>query len=68
MQYQDFFENRMKKYNIEFLSERTKNFIPEISGNFCKDKKYFSSFWKKVNLEKKYLKKVVVLFFLLRSK
>ena len=57
MKYQDFSENRMKKYNIEFLSERTKNFIPEISGNFCKDKKYFSKFWENVKLEKKFLKK-----------
>ena len=56
MNYQEFFKNRMKRYNIEFLSE-TRNFIPEISGNFCKDKIYFSNFWEKLELEKKYLKK-----------
>ncbi len=57
MNYRKFFKNRTKTLNIEILSEGTRNFIPKISGSFYKDKKYFSNFWEKVKLEKKYLKK-----------
>ena len=38
-------KNEIKSFNLKFLSEETRNFIPEISGNFIKDKNFFSNFW-----------------------
>ena len=55
--FEEYIKNETKSLNLKLLSEETRNFIPEISGNFCKDKKYFSKFWENVKLEKKFLKK-----------
>ena len=57
MSYADYFKREIESINLKFLSEETRNFIPEIKGNIIKDKEYFSSFWMKVNLEKTSLKK-----------
>ncbi len=57
MKFEEYIQNEIKSFNLQFLSEETRNFIPEISGNFIKDKIFFSNFWNKVILEKKSLKK-----------
>ena len=66
MNYQVYIKNEIKSLNIDFLAEKTRNFIPEISGNFIKDKKLFSNFWNKVRLEKISLKKKKLLKKILR--
>ena len=57
MNFEEYIKNEIKSFNLKFLSEETRNFIPKISGNFIKDKKIFSYFWNKVKLEKVILKK-----------
>ena len=57
MNFEEYIKNEIKSFNLKFLSEETRNFIPEISGNFIEDKKFFSNFWNKVKLEKVSLKK-----------
>ena len=57
MNLEEYIKNEIKSLNLKFLSEETRNFIPEISGNFIKDKKIFSNFWNKVRLEKVSLEK-----------
>ena len=57
MNFEEYIKNETKSLNLKFLSEETRNFIPEISGNFIEDKKLFSNFWNKVKLEKVSLKK-----------
>ena len=57
MNFEKYIKNETKSLNLKYLSEETRNFIPEISGNFIEDKKFFSNFWNKVRLEKVSLKK-----------
>ena len=52
----EFFKNQIKSLNLNFLSDVSRNFIPETTGNFLEDIKFFSSFWKKVKIEKNILK------------
>ena len=52
MNIEEYIKNEIKNLNLKFLSEETRTFIPQISGNFIKDKKFFSNFWNKVKLEK----------------
>ncbi len=56
MTYKEFFIKEVKKFNINFLSEEIRNFIPLIKGDYIEDKIYFSNFWKNLNKEKKLLK------------
>tara|TARA_X000000950_G_scaffold271835_1_gene353612 strand:+ start:217 stop:1599 length:1383 start_codon:yes stop_codon:yes gene_type:complete len=57
MKIEEFIQNEIKSFNLKFLSLETRTFIPEFSGNFIKDKNFFSNFWNKVKLEKVSLKK-----------
>ena len=57
MNFEEYIKNETKSLNLKLLSEDTRNFIPEISGNFIEDKKLFSNFWNKIKLEKVSLKK-----------
>ena len=57
MKIKEFIQNEIKSFNLKFLSLETRTFIPEFSGNFIKDKNFFSNFWNKVKLEKVSLKK-----------
>ena len=57
MNFEEYIKNETKSLNLKLLSEETRNFIPEISGNFIEDKKLFSNFWNKAKLEKVSLKK-----------
>ena len=50
MNFEEYIKNEIKTFNLNFLSEETRNFIPEITGNFIKDKKFFSYFWNKIKL------------------
>ena len=42
MKFEEYIHNEIKSFNLKFLSEETRNFIPEFSGNFMEDKKFFS--------------------------
>ena len=52
MNFEEYIKNETKSLNLKLLSEETRYFIPEITGNFIEDKKLFSNFWNKVKLEK----------------
>ena len=57
----EYFKNEIKNFNLNFLSRETRQFVPKIKGNFVDDSKYFSSFWKRVKLEKNTLKEKKVI-------
>ena len=57
MKYEEYIQNEIKNFNLKFLSEENRTFIPEITGNFIKDKNFFSNFWNKIKSEKAILKK-----------
>ena len=44
MNFKEYIKNETKSLNLKLLSEKTRNFIPEISSNFNEDKKIFSNF------------------------
>ncbi len=56
MIYDDYFKREIKNFNLNFLSEEVKSFVPKISGNFSEDKDFFSRFWHKFNKEKNLVK------------
>ena len=41
-----FYKEEKSKFNLDFTSEKIKEFSPSISNNFNKDKKKFSTFWR----------------------
>ena len=41
MKLEKYIKDETKSLNLKLLSEETRNFIPEISGNFIEDKKLF---------------------------
>ena len=57
----EFFNKEKLQYNLIFLSQELRMFMPEITNNFVKDKNKFSLFWSKINKEKKLLVKKKVL-------
>ena len=50
-----FFNKEIKKLNLDFLSTKLRGFIPEIKGDFYKEKKIFSTFWLELIREKRLL-------------
>ena len=57
----EFFKNQIKSFNLKFLSEPIRNFIPKINGNFVDDINFFQIFGKKIKLEKIIQKKKKVI-------
>ena len=45
----EFFNKEKLQYNLSFLSQELRMFMPEIPNNFVKDKNKFSLFWSKIN-------------------